>query len=141
MKYLKTIHHILVFTVVFLWAANGRAQQLQTLYSFAQPPGNPQGGVVQGPDGNFYGTAYRGGAFGVGAVFRVTTNGTMTDLVDFNTANGANPFAGLLSDSNGNFYGTTQNGGVGGYGTLFRVTTNGIFTKLVDFFPAFGANP
>ena len=141
MKHLKNLLRTLVFTVAFLLAANGRSQQLQTLYSFSQPPANPQGGVVQGPDGNFYGTTYRGGAFGFGAVFRVTTNGAMTDLVDFNTANGAYPFAGLLSDSNGNFYGTTQHGGVGGYGTLFRVTTNGIFTKLVDFFPAFGANP
>jgi uncharacterized repeat protein (TIGR03803 family) len=139
MNRLKTIS--LTFSIALLLAANGLGQQLQILYSFGQPPGNPSGGVVQGPDGNFYGTTYEGGAFGFGSVFRVATNGVLTDLVDFNTVNGSYPYAGLLSDGNGNFYGTTQHGGVIGYGAAFRVTTNGVFTKLIDFYPAIGANP
>lgn len=139
MNNLKTIS--LTFGIALLLAANGSGQQLQTLYGFAQPPGNPAGGVVQGPDGNFYGTTYEGGAFGYGSVFRVTTNGVLTDLVDFNTVNGSYPYAGLVSDTNGNFYGTTQHGGTPGYGTVFRVTTTGALTTLTNFYPAIGANP
>jgi uncharacterized repeat protein (TIGR03803 family) len=141
MNRLKNFPYILAFVVVVLPAASGRCQQLQTLYSFRQPPANPAGGVVQGPDGNYYGAAQEGGEFGYGAVYRVETNGTFTDLVDFNTVNGSYPFGGLLSDNNGNFYGTTQNGGTNGYGTVFRVTTSGALTTLADFYPAIGANP
>jgi len=116
----------LALCVGLLAGDNGLGQSLQTLLSFSQPPSNPSGGLVQGPDGNFYGTAQYGGAYGYGSVFRVTPTGAMTDLVDFNGANGAYPFAGLVSDTNGSFYGTTQYGGTSdygdGYGSVFRVT-------------------
>src|ERR1035437_6738614 len=132
-----------VFTlcVALLAGASGFGQTLQTLYNFSQLPSNPAGGVVQGPDGAFYGTTQEGGAFGYGTVFRLGTNGVLTDLVDFSSGNGAYPNAGLVSDSHGNFYGTTQNGGTPGYGTVFRVTTNGVLTTLTNLYPAIGANP
>jgi uncharacterized repeat protein (TIGR03803 family) len=136
---------VLALCVGVLAGANCLSQSLQTLLSFAQPPSNPSGGLVQGPDGNFYGTAQYGGAYGYGSVFRVTTNGVMTDLVDFNGVNGAYPVAGLISDTNGSFYGTTQYGGTSvygsGYGTVFRVTTNGVLTNLTGLNPRIGANP
>jgi len=135
----------LALCVGLLAGANGFSQSLQTLLSFSQPPSNPSGGLVQGPDGNFYGTTQFGGAYGYGSVFRVTPTGAMTDLVDFNGANGAYPFAGLVSDTNGNFYGTTQYGGTSdygdGYGSVFRVTTNGVLTTLAGLNPRIGANP
>jgi uncharacterized repeat protein (TIGR03803 family) len=76
---------------------------LTTLYSFqAFPKGaNPQAGLVQGSDGNFYGTTAFGGTNGTfgnnGTVFKITTNGTLTTLYDFSTnANdGVQPEAGL----------------------------------------------
>jgi len=136
---------VVALCIGLLAGANGFSQSLQTLLSFSQPPSNPSGGLVQGPDGNFYGTAQYGGAYGYGSVFRVTPTGNMTDLVDFNGANGAYPFAGLVSDTNGNFYGTTRYGGTSdygdGYGSVFRVTTNGVLTTLAGLNPRIGANP
>jgi uncharacterized repeat protein (TIGR03803 family) len=45
---------------------------LTTLYSFRGSDGaNPLAGLVQGSDGNFYGTTYGGGAHDAGTVFRL----------------------------------------------------------------------
>src|ERR1039458_5015543 len=66
------------------------AQTVQTLYSFNGTDGaNPAAALTLGNDGNFYGTTEDGGSNGVGTVFKVTTNGTLTTLVSFNNS-GAN---------------------------------------------------
>jgi len=60
---------------------------------------------VQGPDGNFYGTtAYRGSG-DYGAVFKVTTEGGLTTLINFTFPNESGPQASLTlgSDDNGKF--------------------------------------
>src|ERR1017187_8856262 len=70
---------------------------LATLVSFNSTNGAEPNGLTLGTDGNFYGTTTRGGntnssyAYGMGTVFRVTTNGTLTTLVSFNFTNGAEP--------------------------------------------------
>jgi uncharacterized repeat protein (TIGR03803 family) len=89
-------------------------------------------GLVQGNDGNFYGTTFEGGttdgsgpcyAQGCGTVFKVTSSGTQTALVSFDGTNGANPSGGLVVGTDGNFYGTT-------YTTVFKVTPTGTLTTL-----------
>ena len=122
---------------------------LATLYSFC--PGlyldcgtdgaNPQAGLVQGSDGNFYGTTSGGGANSGGTVFKITPSGTLTTLYSFcsvsNCADGATPSAGLIQGSDGNFYGTTEfGGGSGGTtigGTVFRITPSSTLTVLYSF--------
>ena len=134
---------------IFKLATNGT--QI-VLASFSGTNGAyPEAPLVQGVDGNFYGTAAYGGTNnlsygGDGTVFKVTTNGVLTVLAFFNGTNGANPMAGLVQGTDGNFYGTTQNGGTndaasGGDGTVFKVTTNGVLTRLVSFNVTNGANP
>ena len=123
---------------------------LTTLYSFpcANDGAYPQAGLVQGSDGNFYGTTSGRGPSGdgYGTVFKINTNGALTNLASFDSNNGANPDAGLVQGSDGNFYGTTYYGGTnGGYGTVFKISTNGVLTSLYSF-PVFaggygGANP
>ncbi len=123
---------------------------LTTLYSFC-PEGsrctegaNPVSGLVQGSDGNFYGTTTMGGANGYygGTVFKITPNGTMTVLYSFcsetNCTDGMSPRAGLLQGSDGNFYGTTSGGGANGGrasggGTVFRISPSGVLTTLYSF--------
>jgi uncharacterized repeat protein (TIGR03803 family) len=74
----------------------------------------PSNGVIQGADGNFYGTTKRGGANGGGTIFKITPQGTLTTLYNFcseaNCLDGENPYAGLVQATDGNFYGTTTAG-------------------------------
>ena len=107
---------------------------LATLVNFAGTNGaNPQGSLIPGPNGSFYGTTYYGGGNNDGTVFEVGTNGILTTLASFAFTNGANPVGNLILGANGNFYGTTVNGGANEYGTVFEVTTNGVLTTLHSF--------
>ena len=90
----------------------------------------PQAGLVQATDGNFYGTTIAGGAHGYGTIFQITTGGTLTTLHSFNLnlTDGAYPQAALVQATDGNFYGTTINGGTNNScngsecGTVFRLS-------------------
>ncbi len=94
----------------------------------------PFAGLIQGKDGNLYGTAEGGGTTFHGTIFRLTLSGTFSTLYSFpGGTNGANPYARLAQTTNGNFYGTTANGGKGGYGTLFRMTNSSTVTNLYSF--------
>jgi len=85
---------------------------------------SPMAGLTLGPDGYFYGTLSSGSysTNSGGAIFRVTTNGTMTLLAAFASTNGYQPQAGLTLGPDGNFYGTTPNGGppTVGAGVVYR---------------------
>jgi len=122
---------------------------LTTLHSFSaltnglNPDGaQPQASLTLGPDGNFYGTAYGGGATGYGTVFKVSTNGIFSTVASFTGDTGVNPESTLTPGPNGSLYGTAKFGGIGGRGTLFKLTTSGALTMLVNFDSANdGANP
>jgi uncharacterized repeat protein (TIGR03803 family) len=109
------------------------------LHSFDSTDGSyPEAGLVQGSDGNFYGTTYGGGSIGVyGTVFKIGTNGVLSSLYSFNYTDGDNPQAALVQGKDGNLYGTTTDGGTNnpplGYGTVFRSSTNGPPTSLYSF--------
>jgi uncharacterized repeat protein (TIGR03803 family) len=121
---------------------------LTILYSFCNvldPSGevctdgaNPDAGVIQGNDGNFYGTTYLGGAIGGGTAYRLTPSGTLTILYSFcsktNCVDGAFPYSGVVQRSDGNFYGTTTSGGgPNNGGTVFKLTPSGALTTLHAF--------
>ncbi len=109
---------------------------LTTLYTFTGTGdgGSPFAGLIQGRDGNFYGTTGFGGDLGLGTVFRITPGGALTTLHSFNGAStGANPYAELVQAGDGNFYGTTFAGGASNRGTLFRLTPGGQLTTLYSF--------
>jgi uncharacterized repeat protein (TIGR03803 family) len=107
------------------------------LYSFTGGvDGNlPTAGLIQGSDGSLYGTTYEGGTNGLGAVFKITTNGVLTTLYSFTGGtDGYEPWAGLVRGADGNFYGTTEYGGLSsGGGTVFRITPTGTLTTLHRF--------
>jgi uncharacterized repeat protein (TIGR03803 family) len=116
---------------------------LTTLHSFndGSDGASPTGGLIQGADGNFYGTTSQGGTNGGGTVFKLTPNGNLKILHEFGAGDGAGPAAALLQGTDGNLYGTTEKGGLGGYGTAFAITTNGVLTTLVWFEWSNGAYP
>jgi uncharacterized repeat protein (TIGR03803 family) len=132
-----------------LWAATAvalPAQTFKSLYSFDSTDGaNPYAGLVQGTDGNFYGTTYVGGHNNYGTVFKITPSGKLTTLYSFcsksSCADGARPYAGLVQGTNGDFYGTTGEGGGVGSGTVFKITPSGKLTTLHSFDGKDGSGP
>jgi uncharacterized repeat protein (TIGR03803 family) len=126
-------------------AITASAQVLTTLHSFCAQQfcfdgAAPFGGLVQGADGNFYGTTATGGDSREGTVFRISSGGTLTTLHSFDSFDGEMPRGGLLQGIDGNFYGTTWWGGGGPYctnrggcGTLFKITPQGTLTTLYNF--------
>jgi uncharacterized repeat protein (TIGR03803 family) len=118
------------------------AGELRTLYAFCTKSGCPDGssavgGLVEGPDGSFYGTTNSGGANGRGTVFKITPKGALTTIYNFcsqpSCTDGESPAFGSLLWSNGAFYGTTQQGGTGGTGTIFKISSSGVLTTLHSF--------
>lgn len=113
---------------VFQITASG---SLTTLYSFTggADGGNPYSPLIQGTDGNLYGTTEGGGADGDGVIFKImpgNTPNTPVTLYSFTGGDdGANPYSPVLEASDGNLYGTTESGGSGGYGTVYVIATTG----------------
>jgi uncharacterized repeat protein (TIGR03803 family) len=112
--------------VVYKITASGK---LTVIYNFdLTHGGQPISPLVQGSDGNFYGTTSQGGTPGYGVVFEITSAGKLTVLHGLNgTTDGYAPIAGLVQATDGNFYGSANQGGnsancTGGCGTIFRIS-------------------
>ncbi len=142
-KFLKYYPYVLCACVWSVGAGTAWTQvwQLNPLVQFNGTNGaNPNTALIPGNNGIYYGTTYNRGSNNLGTVFNVTTNGTLTTLVNFARTNGANP-KGLTWGADGNLYGTTYYGGDSSKGTVFALTTNGALTTLVSFNTTNGANP
>jgi uncharacterized repeat protein (TIGR03803 family) len=99
------------------------AGKLTTLYSFCSEKNcadgqNPKSPLIQGTDGNFYGTTiYGGNANSAGTLFEITPPGKLTTLYTFcstgeaNCTDGAYPEGAIVQGTDGNLYGTTSGGG------------------------------
>ncbi|MFN7996552.1 MAG: choice-of-anchor tandem repeat GloVer-containing protein [Bryobacteraceae bacterium] len=125
---------------VFRMAPGG---QLTRLFTFAfdaasngYPNGaNPAASLVEGSDGNLYGTTSGGGISGLGTVFKISKSGVFQKLHDFcgcgSPADGRSPSSPLIQGKDGAFYGTTST-------TIFRVSSEGALTGLADIAGAGG---
>lgn len=110
------------------------AGNLTTLYCFNGTDGNfPRGRLVQGSDGNLYGTTIKGGTNDLGTVFKITPAGDLTTLYCFNGTDGFYPYAGPVQADDGYFYGTTEGGGAKDWGTVFKITADGKLRNLYSF--------
>jgi uncharacterized repeat protein (TIGR03803 family) len=94
---------------------------LTTLYTFCSQANcadglGPEAGLIEGSDGNFYGTTAEGGSgyYPEGTIFKITPGGTLTTLYDFcslaGCADGEDPAAGLIQTADGGFYGSAFTG-------------------------------
>jgi uncharacterized repeat protein (TIGR03803 family) len=120
--------------------------ELTVLYKFCDRQGSicpdgafPFGSLVEGGDGDFYGTTSDGGSTYAGTVFKITPRGKLSTLYNFcslpNCADGAGPLAGLVEAVNGQFYGTTP-GNVDCpplCGTVFSMSSAGALKTLHAF--------
>jgi len=122
------------------------AGTLTTLWQFGSSPTDgigPVGALVQGSDGDFYGTTERGGTADAGVVYRISSAGTLTTLWQFdNYSYGQYPDAGLVQGSDGYFYGTTAAGGTNDDGVVFQLSVplNPPANQIagIEFFSVFG---
>src|SRR5439155_13460845 len=109
----------------------------QVLHDFAA--GNdgayPVGPLLQGSGGVLYGTTANGGAFVLGTVFRLNSDGSgFAVLKSFSGPDGSEPEASLAWGMDGAIYGTTRYGGANGRGTVFKLNPNGLdFAVLHSF--------
>ena len=106
------------------------------------PQGGRPGGLIQGSDGNFYGTAQVSSEGNSqpngGTVFSLTPGGNFKLLHTFvpgknkKYANGNNP-GRLIEGPDGKLYGTTLSGGVGS-GVLYRMNKSGSGFQVIHQF-------
>ena len=124
--------------VIYKATPTGAITVLHTFKGYPTDGYRPLGILVQGTDGNFYGTTYKGGTtFGNGTVFKITPAGVYTLLYSFNYGNGnfdaQLPAAGLTLGTDGNFYGVASAGGTKNAGAIFKITPAGAETVLYSF--------
>ena len=131
------------FGTVFKVSLSGQETLLYAFQGLAVSDGQlPKAGLIQGVDGNFYGTTSEAGAGDSGTVVKLTPAGVETVLNNFNaggstSVNGYSPIASLIQASDGNLYGVNSLGGAhNNDGTVFQVTPQGVTTLVY----AFGAN-
>jgi uncharacterized repeat protein (TIGR03803 family) len=97
---------------------------------------HPYGILVQGTDGNFYGTTYGVRFISGGTIFKVSPSGAYKQIHAFagGATDGVLPTAGLTLGPDGNFYGTTTGGGAHNYGTIYKLNpSTGAVTVVYSF--------
>ena len=114
---------------VFEAKRSGKGWTTSVIYSFGGSTSdaiNPVAAPTIDHHGNLYGTAPAGGAYGGGAVFKLSRSDSgwkETVLYSFQgQSDGQNPVGGLILDDDGNLYGTTFDGGVNGGGTVYKLS-------------------
>ena len=107
-----------------------------TLHAFGSGSdgSKPVAALVQGVDGNFYGTTLNGGTANKGTVFQITPAGVTTILHSFvGGSDGFEPLATLVSSDDGTLYGTVSLGGSPGAGSVYTISPGGAFNVLHTF--------
>jgi len=128
-------------------------QGVTTLHTFTAA-GDAVGNFILASDGNLYGMGTVGGSGATcflsacGSLFKVTAQGVVSDLHDFQDTDGAYPST-LVQGDDGNIYGITSGGGSHstslcaqtGCGTFFRMTPDGTVSVLYRFDGTHGWEP
>jgi uncharacterized repeat protein (TIGR03803 family) len=139
---MKSLLIVELWVILMAWPASAQTITTLALFDGFNGAGPYTAPLVQGTDGNFYGTTAYGGAncfpSGCGTIFKVTPQGAITTLYSFCTqeycADGSYPYARLVLAPDGNFYGTTTQGGTDFHGgTVFKINPSGTLTTLYNF--------
>jgi uncharacterized repeat protein (TIGR03803 family) len=113
-----------IFTLLYSFGATGSEDGVE-----------PWSAMIEGCDGDLFGTTLYGGASGYGTVFKITRSGVETVLHSFGSAanDGQGPQAPLIWGYDGKIYGVTSGGGAYGNGAIVQITTAGVETVLYSF--------
>jgi uncharacterized repeat protein (TIGR03803 family) len=125
----------------FRMAADG--SRFELLHSFGGPRDGSlpaRGPLALAADGSFYGATSRGGAADAGTLFRMTPDGAVSTVHDFQGSpeDGADPEDQPTLGADGRLYGATTCGGrprgdAGCGGTLYRLAPGGDYAVLHQF--------
>jgi uncharacterized repeat protein (TIGR03803 family) len=137
-NWLRIAGLVAVVMIAFAGRGHGGELALQRLVTFSMSDDDSQPtSLIQGLDGNFYGTT--SGSFGSGGhptnglVFQLTPGGELTVLASFDPSgtNGCCPGA-LVQAEDGSFYGATWWRETN-YGGIFHLKTNGELNVIFSF--------
>jgi uncharacterized repeat protein (TIGR03803 family) len=105
----------------------------------------PYAPLIQGSDGNLYGTASGGGQYGGGVAFEIMPDGAFVTVHSFPDPNvpgdGNTPYAGLIQAADGNFYGVSYAGGADNSGVIFEITSTGAYSIVYNLDGIDGSEP
>jgi uncharacterized repeat protein (TIGR03803 family) len=103
----------------------------------------PKGSLIQGTDGNYYGTTYEGGTGTHGTIFKMDQAGLVAVIKHLSSAStGRNPSGSLVEGSDGYLYGMASSGGTNNLGTVFKLKKDGtMFTVLKHLDNTSGHSP
>lgn len=128
---------------VFKISKDGLSYTLLRSFGGSADGRNPAASLLQGSDGDLYGTTSSGGSLSGnatdgGTVFKLNTAGIdYAILRSFSRTggDGQSP-GGLISATDGFLYGTTSSGGAFGNGSIFRLVPDGLGYELLYSFKA-----
>jgi uncharacterized repeat protein (TIGR03803 family) len=113
---------------------------LQVVHQF--PHSSQPLGLILATDGKFYGATYESGTLNLGTIFKMSQDGSITTLYEFQGgSDGEHPGAAPIQSVEGDFYGTTEGLLNSTYGSVYRITKYGNFTLLHAFTGGDGRNP
>ena len=103
-------------------------QVLQSLTGRNGDGASPYGALLEGSDGELYGTTLAGGSAKKGTIFKLNRDRRIYSVLHSFTATGnegSEPYGGLIWGGDGALYGTTAFGGSSDQGTVFKLNRNG----------------
>lgn len=132
--------------VAALWPLSALAQPtiLKTFTNAAAEGSAAVAPLAVGTDGKLFGATNSGGAYGLGTLFSLNSDGTGFTVLKHLDASvsGYNPNGGVVMGSDGRLYGTMNYGGPTNRGALFAMNADGSgFTILRYFSGADGTYP
>ena len=130
---------VALVTATAVSAQQGATYEIVSSFDGIYVEGVPPEALIEGRDGNFYGTTRGEGRFGAGTLFKIDAAGVLTTLHHFAVNDGLRPVA-IIQAADGSLYGITQLGGAFGVdmGTIFRWDATGGLTTVHHFSPEDG---
>src|SRR5579862_2846756 len=102
---IKSLAKLCALIALALLTLGTQAQIITNLANFHKGNGSlPEGVLVQGRNGNLYGTTLWGGKYNDGTIFTITTGGRLNTIYSFDYSDGYEPTT-LVLDKYGDFYG------------------------------------
>src|SRR5215471_7585001 len=125
-----------------VFSISSTGSDFSIIKGFADWGKTPSGDLYRNSDKSFYGTAYTGGTYNFGTIFKMTSAGVITVLRNLSSDSDGNyPQGELIKGNDGNLWGMTNGGGINGYGTIFKISTTGVYTVVKAFNYSDGAKP